>query len=84
MATDKRVRNTRGSKYRPRTEAQKARRKTLTTAKASDRVTASRERETVILQARLAELETLLRDEGRMGIHVRRNSRAVDRRPTKA
>ena len=78
MATDKRVRNTRVSKYQPRTEAQKARRKTLTTAKASDRLTASRERETVILQARLAELETLLRDEGRMGVHVRRNSRPLE------
>ena len=78
MATDKRVRNTRVSKYRPRNEAQKARRKTLKMAKASDRVTASRERETVILQARLAELETLLRDEGRVGVHVRRNSRPLE------
>jgi hypothetical protein len=76
--TDKRRRNARPSKYTPRTDAQKARRRDLWVARADER----RQRQTIdgesALLARLAELETALRDEGRRGIHARRHSRPLD------
>src|SRR5271154_1283690 len=76
--TDKRRRNARPSKYSPRTEAQKARRRDLWVARADER----RQHQTFdgesALLARLAELETALRDEGRQGIHARRHSRPLD------
>ena len=75
---DKRRRNARASKYRPRTDAQKARRRDLWAARADER----RERQTIDGEAaflsRLAELETALRDEGRNGVHARRHSRPLE------
>jgi hypothetical protein len=75
---DKRRRNARASKYRPRTEAQKARRRDLWAARADER----RQRQTIdgeaTFLARLAELETALRDEGRSGVHGRRHSRPLE------
>jgi hypothetical protein len=75
---DKRRRNARPSKYKPRTEAQKARRRDLWVARADER----RQRQTTdgeaALLARLAELESALRDDGKGGVHVRRNSRPLD------
>jgi hypothetical protein len=74
---DKRRRNARASKYRPRTAAQKARRRDLWAARADER----RQRQTIdgeaALLARLAELETALRDDGRNGVHARRHSRPL-------
>jgi hypothetical protein len=78
MTTGKRTRNTRPSKYRPRTDAQKAQRQALIAARAQDRSVLARERETAELQARFAELDTVLRDGGRSGIHGRRNSRPLE------
>jgi len=75
---DKRRRNARPSKYRPRTEAQTARRKDLWVARADDR----RQRQTLDgearLLARLADLETALRDDGKGGVHLRRNTRPLE------
>ena len=74
---DKRRRNARASKYRPRTAAQKARRRDLWAARADER----RQQQTVdgeaALLARLAELEVALRDQGRNGVHARRHSRSL-------
>lgn len=78
MATDKRIRNTRPSKYRPRTEAQKAQRRALVEARLETRAALARERQTAALQARFVELDTALRDGGRTGINGRRNSRPLD------
>ena len=75
---DKRRRNARPSKYRPRTPAQKARRRDLWAARADER----RARQTLdgeaTLLARLAELETALRDDGRNGVHARRHSQPLE------
>lgn len=75
---DKRRRNARPSKYRPRTEAQKQRRQALWTARADERKARQTLSEEDRLQARLAELETALRDHGRSGVHSRRHTRALD------
>jgi len=75
---DKRRRNARPSKYRPRTEAQKARRKDLWVARADDRRQRQTLGEEARLLARLADLETALRDDGKGGVHVRRNSRPLE------
>jgi len=75
---DKRRRNARPSRYRPRTEAQKQRRKDLWAARAADRKTRQTADEEARLQARLAELETAMRDAGRDGVHTRRHTRALD------
>jgi hypothetical protein len=79
MATllDKRRRNSRPSKYRPRTEAQKRRRQELRDARSDER----KARETLDAEAdllrRLADLETALRDAGQDGVHLRRHARPL-------
>ncbi len=79
MATDeKRKRNTRRSRYRPRTLAQKLRRKQLWEARAEDRRRGKRVSEEQALQDRLAELEAALRDQGRLGLHNRRHTTALE------
>jgi hypothetical protein len=75
---DKRRRNTRPSKYRPRTEAQKQRRQALWEARADVRKARRTLDSEAQLTARLAELETALRDHGRGGVHGRRHSRPLD------
>lgn len=80
MATllDKRRRNARPSKYRPRTEAQKQRRRELWEARAEARKAREVEGEEDRLKLRLEELETALRDIGRTGVHNRRHARPLD------
>lgn len=75
---DKRRRNARPSKYRPRSEAQKQRRKELWEARAEERKASKTIDAEARLQARLAELETAMRDAGRDGVHGRRHTRALD------
>jgi hypothetical protein len=72
--TEKRQRNTRPSKYRPRSEAQKARRKVLWEARTQDREIASRLSDEEALKVRLDELESALRDDGAEGVHRRRHT----------
>ena len=75
---DKRKRNSRPSRYKPRTELQKQRRKDLWLARSEDRK-ANRNGETeAVLQARLQALETALRDHGHDGVHARRHSRPLE------
>jgi len=78
MNMDKRRRNARPSKYRPRTEAQKQRRQALWEARAEARKTRQTGTDEARCLARLAELETALRDHGQSGIHGRRHSRPLD------
>ena len=79
MATvDKRRRNARRSKYRPRTEAQKQRRKELWAARETDRKAGRRLSEEEALNLRLEELEAALRDQGHVGIHNRRHVTPLD------
>jgi hypothetical protein len=75
---DKRRRNARPSKYRPRTEAQKKRRRELWEARAEAREVRQTQTEEARLQARLEALETALRDLGRNGVHGRRHARALE------
>lgn len=75
---DKRRRNARPSKYRPRTEAQKQRRQALWEARADARKARQTGDDEARLTARLAELEIALRDHGRTGIHGPRHSRPLD------
>lgn len=75
---DKRRRNARPSHYRPRTEAQKQRRKALWEARAEERKTRQQGATEADLLARLDELEVALRDQGHAGIHARRHSRPLD------
>ena len=75
---DKRRRNSRPSKYRPRTDAQKQRRQALWDARADDRLTRTRVSEQEALKARLEELEGALRDSGRGGVHSERNTIPLD------
>jgi hypothetical protein len=72
--TEKRERNSRRSKYRPRSEAQKQRRRDLWEARAQDRQLVTRLSEEDALKVRLDELESALRDVGRSGVHTRRNA----------
>lgn len=72
--TEKRQRNSRRSKYRVRSEAQKQRRRDLWEARAQDRQRTSRLSEEDALKVRLDELESALRDVGRSGVHTRRNT----------
>lgn len=74
---DKRRRNARPSKYRPRSEAQKARRKELWEARAEARRVRQVANDEDRLRARLAELETALRDHGHSGVHGRRHTRPL-------
>lgn len=79
MATvDKRRRNARRSKYRPRTDAQKQRRKELWAAREADRKAGRRLSEEDALTLRLEELEAALRDQGHVGIHNRRHVTPLD------
>ena len=75
---DKRRRNARPSKYRPRTEAQKQRRKVLWETRAEERRARQTETEESRLHARLAELDAALRDQGGGGVHARRHVRPLD------
>lgn len=75
---DKRRRNARPSKYRPRSEAQKQRRKELWAAREADRRLGRRVSEEEALTQRLAELEAALRDQGHVGVHNRRHVRPLD------
>src|SRR5271156_5662461 len=77
-SVDKRRRNARPSKYRRRTEAQKQRRKELWAAKADDRKARQTVDDEGRLLARLAELETAMRDLGRTGVHGRRHTRPLE------
>ena len=77
-STDKRRRNARPSKYRPRSEAQKQRRRELWEAREDDRRSRQTLDDEARLTARLAELETALRDQGRSGVHGRRHTRPLD------
>jgi hypothetical protein len=72
--TEKRQRNERRSKYRPRTEAHKQRRRELWDARAQDRELTARLSEEHALKVRLDELESALLDVGRGGVHSRRNT----------
>ena len=72
--TEKRQRNERRSKYRPRTEAHKQRRRELWDARAQDRELTARLSEEHALKVRLDELEGALLDVGRGGVHSRRNT----------
>ena len=75
---DKRRRNARPSKYRPRTEAQRERRRDLWETRADERKARKQGDTEADLRARYEELETALRDRGQAGIHGRRNSRPLD------
>jgi len=75
---DKRRRNARPSKYRPRTEAQRERRRDLWETRADERKARKQGDTEADLRARYDELETALRDRGQAGIHGRRHSRPLD------
>ncbi|MBV9994942.1 MAG: hypothetical protein JO127_06995 [Caulobacteraceae bacterium] len=75
---DKRRRNSRPSKYRPRSEAQKQRRRELWEARAQARQLTTRQCEEAALRARLDELEAAMRDVGRVGVHNRRHTIPLD------
>ena len=75
---DKRRRNARPSTYRPRTEAQKNRRKELWAAREADRRLGRRQSEEEALTHRLGELEAALRDQGHVGVHNRRHATPLD------
>ena len=70
---DKRRRNARPSKYKPRSATQLARKRELWAARSSDRQRAKRTDEEAALLARLEELETALREAGQDGIHKQRH-----------
>jgi hypothetical protein len=74
ITVDKRKRNTRPSKYRPRSETQKQKRKDLWAAREADRKLGRRTSEEDALKVRLEELEAALRDMGRGGIHNKRHT----------
>ena len=76
--TDKRRRNARPSKYRPRTDAQKKRRRELWEARVEDRQARAQLDLEADLRARYDALEAALRDRGEEGIHRRRHSTALD------
>ena len=75
---DKRRRNARPSLYRPRTEAQKTRRRVLWEARAEARVTRQSLDLKADLEARYEALQTALRDAGQDGIHNRRHALPLD------
>lgn len=75
---DKRKRNARPSRYKPRTELQKQRRKDLWLARSEDRKARRNGETEADLRARLQALETALRDHGHDGVHARRHSRPLE------
>lgn len=76
--TEKRQRNSRRATYRPRSEAQKQRRRELWEARAEDRALTSRLSDEEALRTRLDELENALRDVGRGGVHSRRSTTPLE------
>jgi hypothetical protein len=76
--TDKRRRNARPSKYRPRTDAQKKRRREQWEARVEDRKARTQIDLEADLRARYDALEAALRDRGEVGVHRRRHSIALD------
>ena len=70
---EKRRRNVRPSKYRPRTAAQLARKRELWAARRDDREAARRGDEEGALRARLEMLEAALREAGQDGVHKQRH-----------
>jgi hypothetical protein len=80
MATllDKRRRNARPSKYRPRSEAQKQRRRELWEARTETRKTRQAVDAEADLRTRLEALELALREQGQVGVHTRRHARPLD------
>ena len=75
---DKRKRNARPSRYKPRTELQKQRRKDLWLARSEERKARRNGDTEADLRARLQALETALRDHGHDGVHARRHSRPLE------
>ena len=75
---DKRRRNSRPSKYRPRSDAQKERRKALWAARAEERTAHQGLDREAALKARLVELDLALRDHGRQGVHGGRHIRPLE------
>ena len=75
---DKRKRNARPSRYKPRTELQKQRRKDLWLARSEDRKTRRNGETEADLRARLQALEKALRYHGHDGVHARRHSRPLE------
>ena len=75
---DKRRRNARPSKYRPRTDAQKNRRREQWEARVEDRKARTQLDLEADLRARYDALEIALRDRGEEGVHRRRHSTALD------
>ena len=75
---DKRRRNARPSQYRPRTDAQKARRKSLWGAREQERSQRRQIDAQADLQARYDALQTALREGGQDGVHKRRHTRPLD------
>jgi hypothetical protein len=71
---EKRQRNARRTKYLPRSEAQKQRRRELLEARVQGGLRAPRLPDEQALKVRLEELESALRDVGGGGVHVRRNT----------
>jgi len=75
---DKRKRNARPSRYKPRTVLQKQRRKDLWLARSEERKDRRNGDTEADLRARLQALETALRDHGHDGVHARRHSRPLE------
>jgi hypothetical protein len=75
---DKRKRNARPSRYKPRTELQKQRRKDLWLARSEERKAHRNGESEADLRARLQALETALRDHGHDGVHARRHSQPLE------
>jgi len=75
---DKRRRNARPSLYRPRTEAQKTRRRLLWEARVQERAVRQRLDLKADLEARHEALQTALREAGQDGVHNRRHARPLE------
>jgi len=75
---DKRKRNARPSRYKPRTVLQKQRRKDLWLARSEERKDRRNGDTEADLRARLQALEKALRDHGHDGVHARRHSRPLE------
>ena len=75
---DKRRRNSRPSKYRPRSDVQKARRKALWAARADERSARQGLDREAALKARLVELDIALQEHGRQGVHGGRHVRPLE------
>jgi len=76
--TEPKARNTRRSKYRPRTQAQKDRRQGLRDTRSDEHHLRARATEQAALTRRLDELEGAMRDLGAGGIHTERNTIPLD------